>query len=60
MWIAILYMCLADKCLFVDSPPSYTKEGCIEMAQAASRQLTNDPTVVAFDLTCINVKLSET
>jgi len=59
MWIAILYMCLADKCLFVDSPPSYTKEGCHEMAQAASRKLIDDPTVIAFDLSCVYVKMKQ-
>jgi len=59
MWIAVLYMCLADGCFFVDSPPVLSEAGCVEMVRGAITQLQSDPAVRAFDLTCIHIKMAE-
>jgi len=57
MWIAIVYMCLEAGCAFVDSHPTWTEQGCIELADGASRQLLADPEVIAFDVTCIQIQV---
>jgi len=59
MWIAILYMCTAESCFFVDSPPVLSQAACVEMVRGAVTQLQSDPTVRAFDLTCVHIKMAE-
>jgi len=59
MWIAVIYMCFAAECFFIDSPPALTHEGCLEMLAGASRQLASDPAVIAFDGKCIQVRIKE-
>jgi hypothetical protein len=59
MWIAILYLCVAEGCYFVDSPPVLSQAACGEMVRSAVTQLQSDPAVRAFDLTCIHIKMTE-
>lgn len=60
MWLAIIYVCLATKvCGFIDSPPVYSKADCQLMLDKASIALESDPSVIAYDATCINVQMME-
>ena len=59
MWIIILYVCVQGSCQFIDSPPMYSQDDCKRSLAKAAEKLNANDAVVAFDGTCVKVKMRE-
>lgn len=60
MWIAIVYVCLANgSCGFVDSPPVNKEKECAALIERIIPVLEADSTVVRYHPTCIRIKMRE-
>jgi hypothetical protein len=59
MWIVILYVCLAQACGFIDSPPFNSQEHCQSMLANGMATLQADPAVIAYDGACVYVKMRQ-
>ena len=59
MWIVILYICVAQACGFVDSPPFNSKDDCKVTLAKGMAILEADNTVVAYDGDCIYVRMRQ-
>jgi hypothetical protein len=59
MWIVILYVCVAQACGFIDSPPLNSKADCELTLSNGMAILQADSTVIAFDGACVYVKMRQ-
>jgi hypothetical protein len=60
MWIVVIYVCLVGGvCMFIDSPPVYSKQDCEAIKIDSEKMLDNDPRVVIYDNTCVHVKMNQ-
>lgn len=59
MWIVILYVCVSQACVFIDSPPLNSKADCQATLANGMATLQADDDVIAFDGTCVYVKMRQ-
>jgi hypothetical protein len=59
MWIVILYVCVAQACVFIDSPPFNSKETCKATLVKGMTMLEADPAVIAYDGDCLYIKMRQ-
>jgi hypothetical protein len=60
MWIVVVYVCLSNAaCIFIDSPPVYTSDECEKLKVQVDNYMNNDPRVIAYDKTCVHVRMRE-
>lgn len=59
MWIVILYVCIAQACGFIDSPPLNSAAECETMLASGMAVLQVDDTVIAFDGACVYVQMRQ-
>ena len=59
MWIVIMYICVAQNCAFIDSPPLNSKADCEALLASGMAMLDADDSVIAFDGDCIYVKMRQ-
>ena len=59
MWIVILYVCVAQACVFIDSPPLSSEESCKATLAKSMTMLEAKKDVVAYDGDCIYVKMRQ-
>lgn len=59
MWIVILYICVAQACGFIDSPPLNSEADCEAALANGMAILEADNDVIAFDGDCIYVRMRQ-
>jgi hypothetical protein len=59
MWILIFYVCLAQSCGFIDSPPLNSKADCEALLASGVAILDADPAVIAFDGACVYIQMRQ-
>jgi hypothetical protein len=59
MWIVILYVCLAQSCGFIDSPPLNSQSDCEALLASGVAMLDADDSVIAFDGACVYVQMRQ-
>lgn len=59
MWIVILYVCVAQACGFIDSPPLNSEADCELTLANGMAILEADNTVIGYDGDCIYVKMRQ-
>lgn len=59
MWIVILYVCVSQACVFIDSPPFTSKEACTATLANSMAMLEAENDVIAYDGDCIYVQMRQ-
>jgi hypothetical protein len=59
MWIVILYVCVSQACVFIDSPPFTSEETCKATLVKGMVMLEAENDVIAYDGDCIYVKMRQ-
>ena len=59
MWIVILYVCVSQACVFIDSPPLSSEESCKATLAKSMVMLEAKKDVVAFDGDCVYIQMRQ-
>jgi hypothetical protein len=59
MWIVILYVCVSQACVFIDSPPLSSEESCKVTLAKSMAMLEAEKNVVAYDGDCVYIQMRQ-